>query len=1464
VIRTPSFQKYAGRVATSYLSDILGAEVLLEKIRISESLLLEIKNLSVKDLQGETLLSAGRLDVSLAGIRPRKHEVHIRYLKLEEGSFSLITYQGDSMLNINRLLSRFSSQSKGKDTLPSKPWSFYCGNFHLDKMRFIFRDENNLSPGPGIDYADMDISRISMDAENISIIVDSVNAEILRLTAWEKSGIDLKKFSGKASFSGHMISVQDLAISMNESLLDLDLVFSYPKLSAFNEFLDSVHIKSTLRPCDLNLKDIGYFAPELLAMDDPIRVSGDAEGTVSNFTALNFTIDAGDYTHFLGDIKMKGLPDIYATDATLEIDQFTVMTADVESFALPGHTAFFIDMPDLMDKLGLVTITGRYSGLYNDFDFSSRIETALGDLDVNVSLSLDRETEKVYYSGDVLGMRLNIGALIDNPEVGTLDIDAEIVGEGLTAETMKASSNIWIDNLEFREHQYERVVIGGDFTARTFIGRCMVYDDALSLAFDGALDFTRDHPAFQFAADLDRARFYDMKISDRSRDMELSGKFKGNFTGIDPDTFLGEIDADSISYTENRRTYVMNSLVLFRDRNEMFGDILRLRSDYADVDADGKFSFKYLLPQMVDFLGAHFANYEARDSSASEHPQNIAFAVHLKKTDAITDLFLEDLDVSENSHFLGKFDSGLQQFSLSGDIGYVDYTGVKAENLKLNAEAVDQGIHAGLQCDHLWFGAATAQDTSDLGIDRLQLDASLISDSLVFSLIWDDIPKADMNTGIVEGYVILPEENRIEAAITHSSAVINGKNWKIEPGNYLVYDTAYVDFHKLVFTGASEYFEVNGRLSRLDQDTLNLQFGNWQLSNFNPFLAAADLQMAGRLYGDIGFTFHDNTPRVFSKLSIDSLELNETLLGMGKLSSSWNDNNKSLMLNLSISPIGQEDRYKVLTVNGFIYPMDTLRNFDLDIGAQNLQLAAFAPLFSDFSSELKGLASGQATMEGTFDEPAFNGKLKLQRTELKIDYVNVSYSLSNEIEITENAINFQDIVIYDEYTNEALCRGSLKHRNFNDFYLDLTIEPKNLLALNLSRYDNDLFYGTAFASGTIRIYGSFEDISIDMDVTTEKGTNVYIPINYSVDVSQSDFILFKSSSDSAARVEDDYRVVIEGFKLNMGIGVKPDADVQIFLPSNMGYIKAKGAGKLQMGVDPRGYLNLTGTYVISSGLFSFSLEQLVSKRFDIVSGSSIKWEGDMSRADVNIIANYKTKTSLSGLGITMLDPSSSDQKVNVIVRIYMTNDLFNPDLRFSVAFPNLDEQTKQTVYAVLDTSDMALMNQQAISLLVLNSFTYTGSTGSSPINTTAILTNSLSSMLSSISNDFDIGLNYIPGDDVSSDEIEVALSTQLFNDRLLIDGNFGVPTDNSSQQTSAIVGDVQVEYKLTQDGRFRVKAFNRSNDVSILENDVPYTQGIGIFYRKDFNNLKEFFTPSTSRKNKKAKKSGDGEETGKK
>ncbi|MDD2323660.1 MAG: translocation/assembly module TamB domain-containing protein, partial [Bacteroidales bacterium] len=185
---------------------------------------------------------------------------------------------------------------------------------------------------------------------------------------------------------------------------------------------------------------------------------------------------------------------------------------------------------------------------------------------------------------------------------------------------------------------------------------------------------------------------------------------------------------------------------------------------------------------------------------------------------------------------------------------------------------------------------------------------------------------------------------------------------------------------------------------------------------------------------------------------------------------------------------------------------------------------------------------------------------------------------------------------------------------------------------------------------------------------------------------------------------------------------------------------------------------------------------------------------------------------------------------------------------------DVDEQTRELIYSTIDTSNNTLMTQQMLSLLVLNSFSFsspnTALTSGLGATSFDILTNQLSNWLSQISKDFDIGINYRPGDEITQEEMEVALRTQLFNDRVIIDGNIGVMGSDNAENASNIVGDVNVEVKITRDGRLRLKAFNKSNDRDYLNNNAPYTQGVGISYFTEFDNLKELFSRNLGKQKK--------------
>jgi hypothetical protein len=191
--------------------------------------------------------------------------------------------------------------------------------------------------------------------------------------------------------------------------------------------------------------------------------------------------------------------------------------------------------------------------------------------------------------------------------------------------------------------------------------------------------------------------------------------------------------------------------------------------------------------------------------------------------------------------------------------------------------------------------------------------------------------------------------------------------------------------------------------------------------------------------------------------------------------------------------------------------------------------------------------------------------------------------------------------------------------------------------------------------------------------------------------------------------------------------------------------------------------------------------------------------------------------------------------------------------------PDATEELQRAIYSVIDTSNIIEMNKQMISLLVLNTF----STSSGINNTSAALGNSsyeiisaqLSRMLSQISKDFDIGVNYRPGDQISPTELELALSTQLWDNRVSIDGAVGMNTySGDAAQTTQIIGDVLVEVKITEDGRLRFKAFNRTNSAGdvLISGYSPYTQGVGVVFRKEFNTFGELF-----RRSKNAKSDAD-------
>jgi hypothetical protein len=440
------------------------------------------------------------------------------------------------------------------------------------------------------------------------------------------------------------------------------------------------------------------------------------------------------------------------------------------------------------------------------------------------------------------------------------------------------------------------------------------------------------------------------------------------------------------------------------------------------------------------------------------------------------------------------------------------------------------------------------------------------------------------------------------------------------------------------------------------------------------------------------------------------------------------------------------------------------------------------------------------------------------------------------------------MVLVDTLGNKAPVEGKIYHDHLKDFNLDLRLYPRNFLIMATTIKDNDSFYGDIIANGLATVKGPLKNIVLDVKAMTCKGTKLTLPLNRVSTVSDNDFIIFVNHDENED--EDDETLLLEtaksNFAINIDVDVTDDASVKINLPTDIGTIDATGHGNLKLGTSSSDALTLFGNYVINNGRFQLNFKDVLNKTFTLKSGGTINWSGSPTDGRINATGVYSVKAALSTLGV-QVDSTAGNSNVNVECLIHLKDALLNPNITFGMNLPNANDDIIQTVYSVIDTTNQSVMTSQAISLLLLGSFAYAGSSSDAGLSVGG-LSSILGGLNVELAKDWNLGVRYYSGSGNNSyDELQIALKTELFENRLIIETNFGVLTDNNAtENASNLVGEVDMYYKLFKDGRLMAHFYNHSNyntNYSSFAFDrlAPYTQGLGLSYSKSFATFRDLF-----------------------
>lgn len=1455
----PMVQTLTARLVTHYLSSNLGHNIAIDAIQIHILEGIKLKGVVADDYRGNNILRIDQLKAKPLYSAWDMTGLAFLSVDMEGVSFSYGRYKGDDDFAFIMLLDSFL----GKDSTVSaennsrRPFSFRSKNIRLSNSRFhYFDEETSYDNGIAMDYADILIDSIQMVGHHFSLVGDSVDCQIEHLSGKEQCGIVINNMKVDYSLSSKRMQFKNAFIETMASSIDADFEMRTKSFNTYSYFIDSVIMVAEVRPTNLDLSEIGFFSEIMFQMTNRVGLRGEVSGTVQHLEGKNILLHYGNDTRFSANVSMTGLPDFYTTYIVADINELSTTACDLKTFAIPGGEDM-IDLSDYSDCDELISLQGNLKGYYGDFSSNFKLRNK-GSTTTASIVFYDQPGDSIKIHATLVSDSLNIGKLTGMVNIiGRTKMNVDIDLRGKNWNQLDIRSTGYISSMQFLDYSYKRIKYearyrNNELTTVFRIGdKHLMMDGAATINFDAIPHLVLQ--ASLINADLDALNLW------TNKDLSLSTKLQLQLDGFDVNTMTGWLVMDTTELKFGGDVYPLHKLKLDKYNNAGGNHIINIASDYGVLNLEGRYKIMTLPNQFLDLLD-HYYNIREDDIMVSEDAIDfVNIEADIFDGSLIFEQLVPGLYLSPSTGFSSRMDFNKHLISADFNADEIRYLGILFKNNHLVINSNKDGFDLNYTIDEAIFKDSTPNDPTVFGLDDLHLLAHASNNQFKYGVYWDNEDGLVANYGVIEGDIA--QRNGItKAQISKSEVVINDTIWSIDPDNLLVYDSVGLKFEKIIIYGGVSRLMISGILPQLENDSLRIEFDKWNLSNFDMLTKNLNFDLDGIIDGYCDISILSGNPAIISDISINHFVFNKEYLGTARIFNTWDNVKNSVFVKSQIVRSGDAGMGEVFSIDGYYYPFVEDEPLNLDIEFNRFKLAAFEPFLASYVTQIEGLASGKLHLRGSFYQPVLTGTLEMKRTSLLINYLNTKYSFSNTISFEPDRINFDKLVIYDTLGNTADINGSLLHHNFNNPVFDVDIITDKFLFFNTTRKMNDLYYGTALMKGKVSLKGSPDDVRLLIDATTGEGTDVSLPLEYSVEISDQDYIVFVDRSRDSIyekESEDQNKLPVQAgssYDIDLRMNITPVARVSIFMPSDMGKIISQGHGDIAMRTNSDGDLSLIGDYNIEAGQFHFTIGNLINKRFDLVRGGRISWTGDPYEANVNIKGLYKTKANLNSLGIAVSDSSSIKNRVEVECYVILSNQLLDPDINFQIKIPSLDPDLQRAVYAVLDTTNVAMMNEQMISLLVLGSFSYSNASnltvGSSYYT---VLTNQLSGMLSQISDAFDIGLNYKPGDEISKEEFEVALSTQLFDNRLTIDGNFGMTYDRSQQNASSIVGDVDVGYKLTKSGRWVLRAFNHSNSNSWYnyagyDKVSPYTQGIGIAFRKDFDNIAELFQRSRKRK----------------
>lgn len=959
----------------------------------------------------------------------------------------------------------------------------------------------------------------------------------------------------------------------------------------------------------------------------------------------------------------------------------------------------------------------------------------------------------------------------------------------------------FVKNLELNKHLYEYINIKGKVLDKSFIGSVIINDDMCNLSAEGDVDFSNTNRKINLNADIKSFFPYNLNLTKikNFEDIDFAGNIKTNCTINSNKKVFGEVLIDSVTISNGESFYQIPHITAKASNN---GDIYEaslissiFNVEYSEIDSISKIQGNINEEkELSDLLNLPIAITKNADFRLELNDKN--------------KLQYADVHVPEAMYGSNTIKADLSTYGESDSLNHILHFDYRAGDIQLSSV-----LYATSKFDPLFVEVKPC--------------------------------KVSLNNDIYECKGIKVEQ-------------IDAKNY---------------DIQNFGISNNEQYLGASGLLSTEGKSDLSLHMDSFKLDTLFNFIGNKYLSFGGIGTGDILYT-NDSISHIETKnLFIKDFSYMHGVIGDADLDGFYDLKRDRIELSASVE-CGEDN---ISTIDGYIQ-RGKIDSLDLNINGNKLRIDFLDYWLNGFLQEVSGDMSGSVHLFGPAKRLNIIGAPTAD-VSFTNNIVGARFFLRDKILLTtegslENGlISLDNAHVYDRFDQLALVNASINHVHLLKYNYDVKIdipETNNgfLLFDNPTHYNNELYWGQLYASGSIYLRGGDERHRIDVNCRTEgksqfnisPGEETYSDNGYNFltfrdksKINESENIINLISDQIFKDKNDDSS---SDLYIECDIQAQATENCQVYVqmdPLAEDRLICKGNGNISLHYDPRHDITIGGEYNITSGNYLITMRgDLMNKEFKIQNGSRILFPGNFSDADLNINAVY----SIPSVNLRDLDESFATMAsmnrttLPVDCKLAVTGPLSAPQIGFDIEVKNTSDDVQALVHNLIGTQEM--LNREVFYLLLFSKF-YTPEFATASQNNTGAqlssfasssLTSQLNSLLGHVSDNFTLGTNFRSDKgDFSDMEMDLSLSTRLWGDRLILNGNLGYrdPANRVGMHNNAtsFIGDFDVEYLINNRGTLRAKAYSHYNERDYSINNALTTQGIGFIVRKDFKSIKE-------------------------